>query len=142
MHLLLDGDGAAATLIIEIAGFADENQFGIYDATNPELMALVFDGSADAGDTATINISGGEVKVDGVSRTTGFGGGAFGFYITTPQEKTFFSEDDLNPGGKEQALLYQGEGATLLQLDDVLGGPFVERTFTRDMFIVAFGFNA
>ncbi|NOT02719.1 MAG: DUF4114 domain-containing protein [Phycisphaerales bacterium] len=129
--------GAVATFIIELAGFASTNRFGIYSAGDPSNKAEVFDGADGAGDQAIISfMANGDIKVNFVTVATGFGD-RFGFYLDVyggddTLDETFYSEDSLN-GGDAQALIYQGDDATELQLPG-----FAPGTFSGDEVIVAF----
>lgn len=128
--------GSVATFAIELAGFAGTNTFGIYDAANSANRAEVFAGGDTAGAQKIISfMANGDIKVNGSVVASGFASPSnFGFYIGVPVTgATYFSEDDLNPGGMAQALIYQGNNQTRLQLPGFSPG-----TFTSDEFIVAF----
>lgn len=119
---------AGATLIVEIAGQAGVNSFGIYDAADPSNRIQMFGGAADGGDSASILLlADGTVQIvywnDGV-----FGGVSsgtlsanyFGFYLQTP-DNIFYSESALNPGGYDQLVAFRGDGDTI-QLPGKLPG--------------------
>ncbi|MBU0716881.1 MAG: hypothetical protein KJ749_01425, partial [Planctomycetes bacterium] len=137
-----DASGSSvATMIIEIAGYAGSNEFGIYSASNPTNKAMVFAGSDVSGDVATISfMANGDIKVNGAVVANGFSS-TFGFYTDVYADDgnvgtldyTVYSEDSLNPGGNAQALVYQGDNATRLQLPG-----FAPGTFTDSEFIIAF----
>jgi hypothetical protein len=123
---------AVASFIVEIAGFAPLNRFGIYSSNDSTNRALIFGGSDSGGSQAMISfLASGQVFVNGSEVATGFGG-SFGFYIHTPQGRTFFTEDSLN-GGNPQALIYQGDNATEITLPGL-----APLEFTDEAFIVAF----
>ena len=114
------GPNAATTLLFEVAGHKNINEFGIYSATDPEIQATIFSGpdSPNQQQAITFNSDGSvSIEVDGQTTTTpGFGDG-FGFYLRNTQSgDVFFSEDDLNEGMTPHALVYQGDGLTALQL--------------------------
>jgi len=127
------GPSAATTLLFEVAGHRNINEFGIYSATDPEIQATIFSGpdSPNLQQAITFN-SDGSVDIDGES-TDGFGDG-FGFYLrNTKTGDLFFSEDDLNEGLTPHALIYQGDGRTTLEL------PGAEPSlFEITQFLVAF----
>jgi hypothetical protein len=133
------GSESTATMVIEIAGFAMKNTFGIYSFANPNRRATIFNGLASAGDVATISFDAdGDVTVEIGGRSTAFEdmfapGGAhdFGFFITTPQRHVFFTEDSRNPPDRPQALIYQGDDRTRINV----GG---DQLFESDEFIIAF----
>jgi len=108
----------SASILLEIAGFANQNRFGLYDPLNPANRIEVFVGPAGPGSVAELafvpagggqNIS---VTVAGNTWATSspFMGTAFGFYLLTPQNNTFFSESSLN-GGLDRMYAYRGNGA-------------------------------
>ncbi len=122
--------GSGVTLVAELAAFANDNQLGIY--TDPTNKALIFDGFNSPPDRVYIDFfADGTVKIGDQQIGTGFNK-PFGFYITTPQNNTFFTEDSLN-NGNPQALVYQGDNQTELQI-----GNFQSGTFTDDEFLFAF----
>ena len=134
------GDDSAARMVIELAGFAGKNTFGIYSFTNPSRRATIFNGAATSGDVATIVFDdSGDVAVQVGGRATMFadlfapgGDHDFGFFMTTPQHRAFFTEDSRNPLGRPQALIYQGDDRTQV---NVAGNA---QTFDSDDFIIAF----
>jgi hypothetical protein len=135
--------GAIASFIIAIAGYAPNNEVGLYKYNDPSKIVPVFRGAtnADAPEHATISFFlDGTVDVYGPSISTkivvgsyaGFGN-IFGFYIKTPQGDTFYSEDDRNLGGNPQALIFRGNDLDKVQLPG-----FAQGTFTSHHYIVAF----
>ena len=124
---------SVATIIIEVAGFQQQNMFGLYSEGQPGNLAQIFDGASSIGDVATVEFMlNGDVIVNSTLAATGFGAN-WGFYITTPQSNTFFSEDSLNPGGLAQALIFQGEGLRTIAIP---GQPLM--TFDPDQVMLAF----
>lgn len=118
---------SAATVIIEIAGNANSNAFGIYDATNGNTVQL-FGGPADQADQALVSIGqNGQVTIIYLQRdlngsmtasnfwTSGagyFSQNMFGYYLGTG-EGTFYSESTRNAGGADQMVAFQGDGDTI-----------------------------
>lgn len=134
--------GSVATFMFEIAGNASTNKFGIYNPSG--IKAELFAGINDVSDGATVNFSGnGDVNVstigfapgnepDPVIKTyTGFGN-IFGFYLET-QQGTFYTQNSRNPNGYQQAVIYQGNNQTKLQIAGKQPGDF-----TDNEFIIAF----
>jgi hypothetical protein len=140
--------GSLGSFMFEVAGFAPDNEFGIYQYGNPLKKAALFSGSNDWGDSTTMNFLGdGSIYVS----TTGLPGvpgddfvppdgnlytdfgNVFGFYLTNKNGQTFYTDDALNPGEKAQALIYQGDDATTLELPGKQPG-----TFSDNEFIIAF----
>lgn len=117
---------AAATIVIELAGFANQNRFGIYDPLNPtdtSRQLQIFGGSAGAGASASITFSGNTVTIGwpGTSntRTATYGSSVFGFYLRSPENggTFYFSDTSRNPDGVDHMYAYQGNGSTFI------GGP-------------------
>lgn len=117
----------SATILLELAGFANQNRFGIYDIANPSNRLEVFDGLAGAGESAALAFVAGPSGIT-VSVTRGgstrfapgaFLSDAFGFFLRTPQGNVFFSQSELNAGGVDRMYAYRGNGATFT------GGPAV-----------------
>lgn len=117
------GGTAAATIIIEIAGNASVNTFGIYDAYNGNTVQL-FNGAAGSVDRAVVSITAtGQVVVTYYNYDTAgtllsvgstftgagyFASGTFGYYLGTPGV-TFYSESARNAGGTDQMVAFQGD---------------------------------
>lgn len=132
---------ASATVLLEIAGFANQNTFGLYDPTTPSNLFEVFAGPMGPGTTASLtftSVSGGtqvSVTIEGSiepPRVTTFSSEAFGFYITTPEGNTFFSQSQLNSDGADHSYAYRGEGQVFT------GGPLAGTTFGARDAILAY----
>lgn len=125
----IDGEQGIATLIIELAGFATENVFGIYDYnSNGELSYVpLFKGSANSTDKAFVTIEeDGDVVVKYVNKELGFPLGSrsktydadftensFGFYLNSSHYDAggiAHSDSSLNEGGLDHMVAYQGVG--------------------------------
>ena len=118
---------SAATILIELAGNANSNTFGIYDPNNGHTMQL-FGGPADQADQALVSIGqNGSVSVIYLQRdnngnmtafdinTTAAGyftQNVFGYYLGTTGG-TFYSEPSRNPDGADQMVAFQGDGDTI-----------------------------
>jgi hypothetical protein len=104
-----------ATIVVEVAGFANVNEFGVYrlGKTDPGYQLRVFQGSNDAGDSKTITLarSGANWTVSVGNSSLSVPGGQFGFYLKNGNDprQTFFSETALNPGGADQLATYRGK---------------------------------
>ncbi len=115
---------SAATVIIEIAGNAFSNTFGIYDAQSGNAVQL-FGGPADQADQALVSIGqNGQVTVVYLQRdasgslqsvnvwssgTNYFTSNLFGYYLGTGGG-TFYSEASRNAGGADQMVAFRGDG--------------------------------
>ena len=90
-------DDATAFLMFEMAGNADYNSFGIYDAYG---SLEIFGGSVDPLSAATLSwdVGTGQVGILGTGASATIDSTAFGFYIDTRNDGRFFSESALNGG--------------------------------------------
>jgi len=118
---------SAATVIIEIAGNANSNSFGIYDENTGHAVQL-FGGPADQADQALVSIGqNGQVTVIYMQRdssgsmtsldwwTSGagyFSQNVFSYYLGTGAG-TFYSDPTRNPDGADQMVAFQGDGDTI-----------------------------
>jgi hypothetical protein len=137
--------GSVSSFIIEIAGFAGANTFGIYDSTNSANMVELFDGAATEGYQSTVSI-----KLDGsvsvvatdqsgnfVSATNTaagfFAGNSFGYYLeSNGGPTTWYSDSALNSGGGDQMLAFQGKNVDTIQI-----GNFAQGLWTDNEYILA-----
>jgi len=116
---MVTGTGnASATMIIEIAGYANINSFGVYNGSN---FATLFTGPAVQGDRASLYVfSNGDIGVfqqfSGTYTTySGFlTGSDFGFFMMS-NGNTWFSEDARNSDQSDHMVSFQGKG-DLVQL--------------------------
>lgn len=134
--------GSVATFMFEIAGFAPTNKFGIYNQSGAK--AQLFGGVNDVSDNAFVSFNNGDVSVitrgflpgnTGNVSITDYSnfGNIFGFYLERGDGVTFYSENDRNTDGSQQAVVYQGNNQTQLQIPGKSAG-----TFTDNEFIIAF----
>jgi len=110
--------GSFSQIIIEIAGLADTNSFGIYDATNSGNRYTIFSGSDGAQYTSLIGFfSDGEIWTGSpdMSGATGvtFAGNQFGFFLDNGST-TYFSDRNLN-GGTDRMVGFEGTGEDTVQ---------------------------
>lgn len=139
-----------STILAEIAGYAGQNAFGIYDPYNPptasELTGTsgsnylqLFSGPDSTGDSATLSYdpTTGVYEVtgtNGTASTTFSSGDVFGFYLYGPGG-LFFSNPSLNepsptfPGGVPHMLGFQGGPGITLTLNN--------QPFTANDYIMA-----
>jgi len=97
--------GGAASIILEIAGFAPQNTFGIYEPGNTNNQFQLFDGGDTVPDRMTFNSS-------------TLGTNNFAFYISTPENNTFFQEDSLNGGAAQSLVFDEGGGLYTVAFED------------------------
>ncbi|TAO04287.1 MAG: PEP-CTERM sorting domain-containing protein [Phormidium sp. SL48-SHIP] len=127
--------------MFEIAGFASENTFGIFNQSGLKLE--IFNGSDTSKDVSMVSFFTGGTVTSVTQGHPDNGGGialqtvenfgnVFGFYITSPQG-TFYSDDSKNPNGIRHSAIYQGDGSFDMDLPGKQPG-----LFTDNEFIVAF----
>lgn len=124
--------GAFSQIVIELAGYASINSFGIYDATNPAKFVEIFSGPATAGTTsarATFSIMDDGEVVRNLTDETGihFAGNLFGFYLSTPGN-TWYSDAARNTDGADHVVAYQGTGDTV-KIGNTIAGPWANNEF-------------
>ena len=137
---------STASFMFEIAGYAPENIFGIYNAAGTKIQ--LFGGANDEGDSSYFTFLGdGSVAVTTVPFAPGASvpdvlpsfnlysdfGNEFGFYLTNGGGQTFYTQNSRNNGGYQQAVVYQGDDATTMALPGKASG-----LFTDNEFIIAF----
>jgi len=130
---------SSATMIIELAGNANVNSFGIYYG---DLLITLFSGSANAGDVATISQIGNGVLISTIDSQTkalvsshfyNVSSDIFGFFLTTVNGATYYSDDSKN-NGIDYMLAFQGNGKDQVDANvDVTYG-----TWTTSEYILAF----
>ncbi len=127
--------GSISTLIIELAGFAGSNSFGIYDATDPSKTVEVFSGPQGAGAQASLAILADGSVILNIVNDTGvdFAGNAFGFYLNVAATgNRWYSDTTLNTDGLDHMAAYQGNDSDVIQIP-----PFSAGTWTSSEYILA-----
>ena len=99
-----------ATIVVELAGFADQNIFGIYDIYDPSHTVQLFGGAASSGSSVLLSFDDTGMAYRNFAATgVSFGSSHFGYYLQTP-EHTFYSQAGLNADGADQMVAFQGDG--------------------------------
>jgi len=112
-------ENSSFSLMIELAGYADQNTIGVYDAFQPTpTLYEVFPGQAGPGWVGLVYfLASGDLVVNLFDDTgtlrmhtvhPGVNTSKVGFYIRGPGG-TYYSEDGRN-GGNPQAVMYEGTG--------------------------------
>lgn len=141
--------GSIATLIIEIAGYAGTNSFGIYDVNDINNRLTLFGGPDNQLDSTTLHVSSdaqGGFNFDSYGvYDTGFryNGSAtfstqnFGYYLSGTDSRqntfTFFSDTLLNEDEYDHMVAYQGNDQDVISLD----GGQTTGTWTDNEYILA-----
>lgn len=104
--------GSVATMIIELAGYASTNIFGVYSGGQ---YVPIFAGIDVAGDQALLSIKdNGSVYVNFEDTGVDFGGNRFGFYLDSSAGGggggLWHSDTALNGDGEDHLAVYQGTG--------------------------------
>ena len=117
---------AGATLIIELAGYAPWNSFGIYNELNIDQRVEIFSGGASASYSTNVNVG-------------GIGDNSFGFYFKNKLGDVFFSDPSLNSDGFTHMVAFQDGSDVFMGWEDLPGGGDMD---FNDMVIKVNGVNA
>jgi hypothetical protein len=107
---------SAATFIIEIAGYAQYNQMGVYDSSNSMNRVVLFNGAATAGSRTTLSFfADGTVKAidtvnGGIISQGVFASKTFGFYFINQPGQVFYSDTSKNTDAFDHLVAFQGTG--------------------------------
>ena len=113
------GDEGITTMIIEVAGFASTNSFGIYDMLDSSNKVELFSGTAIGGSTVKLSITGGSVSVDGGSKGVTFSGNEFGFYLDSSSQVDggfWYSDSTLNQGESDHLVAFKGDNSRMVSI--------------------------
>ena len=118
--------GSISTLIIELAGYAPSNSFGIYDLYDHTNSVELFAGANASSDQVALSILGdGSVKVNFADTGVDFGSlGDFGYYLDVAETgDIYYSDTALNSDAFDHMLAYQGIGEEL-EISPYAAGPW------------------
>ena len=127
--------GSLSTMIIELAGFKENNLFGVYSGGQ---YVELFAGGNVAGDQAVLSIKDdGSVYVNLGDTGTDFAGNNFGYYLDSSHYANgglFHSDTSLNTAdGFDHMFAYQGTNTDTVKLPDLAAG-----LWTNNEYILAF----
>lgn len=115
--------GSITTLVVEIAGLAGTNLFGVY---NGSTYVQLFNGAAAAGAQAMLSIKAdGSVWVNNADTFLDFSGNNFGYYLDSSAGGgggLFHSDTALNTDQLDHMLAYQGTNTDTVQLPNLVAG--------------------
>jgi len=126
--------GSVTTFIIEIAGNAGSNTFGIFDRTNKNNYVELFSG-ADTynngfGSQKTLSIlSNGDVGINGTFTGVTLAGNQFGYYLGTANGPIFYSDSSLNQDGSDQMVALRGNNADVVQIPGFAAGVWTDNEY-------------
>lgn len=117
--------GSLSTIVVEYAGFAGTNTFGIFDMADKSKTVQLFAGADGTGDQALITIlADGSVKVNFVDTGINFAGNKFGFYLDSSASGgggMWYSDALLNSDGVDHMAAYVGGNGDTVDVDGAGG---------------------
>ena len=126
--------GSASSIVVEIATWAGDNTFGVYDMGSATYVQL-FAGGNVAGDTALLSIKDtGAVWVNAVNIGVTFASTNFGYYVDTRAGHpdwtggVWHSDTSLNTDGEDHMGAYQGTGDTV-KLPTITAGEWTDNEY-------------
>jgi hypothetical protein len=133
------GSRGEIDIVLELAGNAATNSFGVYDLNDPRARLSIFDGNDAVGAQAVLRL---RQTVDGWRVSVQEAGargwthqfmstGAFGFYLSTRSNGTLYSQSSRNADGVDHLYAYQGTGTPFLS------GPLSGEVFTLRDYLLA-----
>ncbi|MGK7901231.1 MAG: PEP-CTERM sorting domain-containing protein [Hormoscilla sp.] len=139
---------STSSLMFEFAEGDPNSKFGIYNRKKPGEKVQLFGGSNYSGASSTVRFTGSQIgvttwQIDPNSgefvldplpsfQSYDYSWNKFGFYLEKADGTTLYTQDALN-GGYQQAVIYEGDDETVLDLPGRRSG-----TFTDNEFIIAF----
>ena len=121
--------GSFAQVVIEIAGNAAGNTFGIYDAANSANRVQLFSGDATAGTKTVVSIlADGSVEVGLIDTGVNFAGNSFGYYLQGPGG-IFFSDTGLNGDKLDHMVAFQGKNIDTIKVGNTSPGIWSDNEF-------------
>jgi hypothetical protein len=131
-------------IVLELAGNAQSNVFGVYDLNDPTRRLSVFEGNDSVNSEATLRLrlmGNGTWRISVLEQNNpddtsgwihlGLTTSAFGFYLATANQGTFYSETGRNADGVDHLYAYRGNGAAFRS------GPLSGEVFTPQDYILA-----
>ena len=126
--------GSVATMIIELAGFAPGNIFGVYSGNQ---YVELFAGADSAGAQVMLSIKlDGSVYINTNDTLIDFAGNNFGYYLDSSSYSTggmWHSDTSLNSDDSDHMFVYQGTNTDTVQIANIAAG-----LWTNNEYILAF----
>ena len=127
---------SVSTMIIELASYAPNSIFGVYDASDSNQRVDLFAGNAIAGNQVTLSIAAdGSVWVNHSDTLIDFNSGTFGYYLDTTvnTHSVWYSDTALNVDGVDHMAAYQGKNIDTVKID-----PWYSGLWTDNEYVLAF----
>jgi hypothetical protein len=124
--------GSVATIVIEIAGFAANNVFGIYDSANAASKVEIFNGAAAKGSQAVVSIKeDGSVFLNFADTGKNFQSNSFGYYLTNGEAvpRNFYSDTALNNDAFDHMVAFQGKNVDTVKIADLAPGLWTDAEY-------------
>lgn len=140
-HWTTGGVGiSSATMIIEIAGWENINNFGIYDSSNKTNAAVLFEGAAGAGSKVAFTfgnyINGNNLAIVNLGTMAAtyayFDSQTFGFFLNSGNN-TFYSDSSLNSDSYDHMVAYGSKGDNVM-----LPGATTYTPWMQNEYVLAF----
>jgi hypothetical protein len=131
--------GSLATVIIELAAFAEDNTFGVFDRANPATTVQIFSGAATTGTQATLSItSAGDVYLNHSDTGIDFASKWFGYYLDATVNAAsgggfWYSDTRLNSDDMDHMYAYQGKDIDTIEIE-----PWDPGLWTDNEYVLAF----
>jgi hypothetical protein len=127
---------SSATMIIEIAGLANVNNFGIYDSNNTNNKAQLFSGPATAGSKVAFTFGsyagGNNLAVVNMNTFSSilynFNSSVFGFYFNNGTQ-SFYSDTAKNSDSYDHMVAYGSQGGKVKLPGNLDYTPWLENEF-------------
>lgn len=130
--------GSVATMLIEVAGMAAQNDLYVYDATDKTKKVLLFAGADTGGTQKMLSVKAdGSIFINFVDSGINFNSNTFG-YMLHNETGNFYSDSKLNEsnganGFADHMLAFQGKNSDTVQLPGLAPG-----LWTNNEYILAF----
>lgn len=126
--------GSVTTFVMEIAGNANINTFGVYDRYNINNYVELFSGSDTYNDgfnsQVTLSIlSDGSVGVNASDTGVDFTSNQFGYYLGTANGPIFYSDSSLNADGSDQMVALAGNNVDEINIPGYFAGTWTDNEF-------------
>jgi hypothetical protein len=114
--------GSFATIIIELAGYANFNTFGVYDVNDIAKTVQLFASDATIGSQTTLSIKAdGSVYINLADSGVDFAGNNFGYYLLNKTGHRFYSQTALN-SGDDHMVAFRGNDKDIVQIPGLAEG--------------------